>query len=109
MILQEIALLDRGCPDALSPAEREMLAGLMNDVGGFVARNTVPPVPEERFLAAWGQLIRNRPLAEGGDFCETAERAGIPELAHFFLSDDGRQEILQMISVPRLPVSNPCL
>lgn len=110
-VTAELRAATEMCRIALPASDRKALDRLYARVGSFVAANAVPPM-------AWGNLEgyagslstpdgRGMVRMTGADCAAAAELAGrvLPRL----LGAEAAVEIDRILSVPRLPVMNPCL
>nr|WP_272490648.1 hypothetical protein [Mesobacterium pallidum] len=94
------------CPGLFQPAEAERLTGMTFQAAVFAGANTVPPLAPnaaiERLQAsARGLASRARPACPDPDTPQAARLVAITGAG-------AQQRLAASLSLPRLPVSDPC-
>ncbi|MFT6075886.1 MAG: hypothetical protein ACJAZ1_002818 [Yoonia sp.] len=105
-ILATIESALQACEATLSDDQAAVQASYLDEALSFYAANAVPPVSRATVQERFDALVASQ--IEGAlPYC--ANLSVVTNLAEQIFSADSRAEIDGMMSVPRLPVSNPCL
>ena len=100
----ESALL--ACEVSLPPAQSDVQATYTNEVLAFYAANVAPVSDRATVQARFDALVASQ-IAGARPFCASFDV--VTDLADRLFVPESRAEVSDMMSVPRLPVSNPCL
>ena len=112
-LLADLVALTGMCDDMLTPGEHAVLEQHLWRVGRFVADNAYPPLAESALRAAVVARLQARLEAyrqEGEGICPRHDGAelGLVEMARNLTRDGASTAIDRLVSLPRLPVMDPC-
>ncbi len=105
-ILATIESALQACEVALPADQTAIQATYLDEALSFYAANTSPPSTRETVQDRFDALVASQ-VQGARPFCENLSI--INNLADQIFTADSRAEIDGMMSLPRLPVSNPCL
>ncbi|WP_375254169.1 hypothetical protein [Yoonia sp.] len=105
-ILATIESTVQACEVSL-PAEQEVIQRTyLEEVLSFYAANVVPSVDQATVQTRFDALVASQ-IDGARPYCSNLDV--MTDLADRLFSPDSRAEVTGMLSIPRLPVSNPCL
>lgn len=105
-ILATIESALQACEADLPPEQAQVQATYLQEALSFYAQNTIPAVDQATVQARFDALVASQ-IAGARPFCTNLDV--VTDLASRLFTPDSRAEISGMMSVPRLPVANPCL
>jgi len=105
-ILATIQSSLQACEATLPDAQAEIQAAYTQEVLAFYAENVSPPTDIATVQERFDALVASQ-IAGARPFCASLDP--ITDLADRLFVPESRAEVAGMMSVPRLPVANPCL
>lgn len=105
-ILATIESALQACEARLPPAQAAIQATYLDEALSFYAANAVPVADRDTVQARFDALVASQ-IAGALPFCANLDV--VTNLADRLFTPDSRAEITGMLSIPRLPVANPCL
>lgn len=110
-VLVDVVVTQLACPQLLEPGEIAALATNLETSAFFVAANTVPQVAPQDVAARLRTHVdaRAAQLAEHGITCPAADDPELMPMIRFVASPAFARMLTALHTVPRLPVSNPCM
>lgn len=111
-LFAEVAAFAQVCAVPLSKDQAAVVDGAFRDVGAFVAANAVPPRPADYPTAVLAERVRVMQAeiaAAPGDICAKPFETETGTLLGAIVHELNPDELRRVLSVPRLPVMNPCL
>ena len=105
-ILATIESSLQACEALLPPEQAEIQATYTQEALSFYAANVLPQVDRATAQDRYDALVASQ-IAAARPFCASLDV--VTDLADRLFASESRAEIAGMMSVPRLPVSNPCL
>lgn len=111
-IYAEVAAFAQVCKVPLTAEQAAVVEGAFRDVGAFVAGNAVPPRPADypaEFLARRIAAMSAEFAAAPTDICLDPFETDYGMMLGALALDLDPEALREGLSVPRLPVMNPCL
>ena len=105
-ILATIESAMTACEAALPAEQTALQETYLEQALTFYAENTVPPAPLALVQERYDALVASQ-ISGARPFCSNLDL--VTTLADRIFSPAGAAEVASMMSVPRLPVENPCL
>jgi hypothetical protein len=96
----------QACEVSLPAAQEAIKSDYLSDALAFYATNASPAVSLQIAQSRYDALVASQ-IETSRPFCANLNIA--TDLADRLFTQDSREEIAGMTSIPRLPVSNPCL
>lgn len=105
-VLASLEAAVQTCEIVLTPEQEAARADYRTMALGFYADNVIPPATIDTVTDAYAGLVSGE-MAGVLPFCDNADQ--FVTFATRLFAPEARPEIEGMMSIPRLPVSNPCL
>ena len=112
-ILVDLTIASKACDGLLDDAQSATLGRNLLTVAGFVAENSVPAVPQDGIMDRLAALFERRTeeMFTAGIACPngTDGNQQLLPMIQTLTSDEFTPTLNAILSVPRLPVPEPCM